>query len=302
MRLFLLPVLILALYSCGTKSIEKNGGIKVRLSSDCKDYAKITAILESRLLSMEISDCKIYTENDILCIDIPDYFDIDAISKLLCTKGDLSFYATYECKETFDAFGQINSNLTDSADTSANIAGPLFSIFYPQLDQSGNLMEGPESGSALGKDSSTINQYIMENIRLFPAGYKALWSESFGREGYFTLIGINTEQCISNTDGNMVTEASLNKEYGNNIDFTMNHDYAMQWAKMTRENMGRSIAIVIDGKLFSYPRVHAEITEGKSCISGNFELSEAKVLTAILNSGSLPCNLQIIDIESVKEK
>ena len=75
----------------------------------------------------------------------------------------------------------------------------------------------------------------------------------------------------------------------------MNAEGAKQWKRLTAENIGKSVAIVLDGYVYSYPTVQAEIAGGRSSITGNFTLNEAKDLANILKSGKLPAPARIIE-------
>ena len=76
---------------------------------------------------------------------------------------------------------------------------------------------------------------------------------------------------------------------------SMNAEGAKTWARLTKANIGKSIAIVLDGFVYSYPTVQTEIRGGQSSITGNFTPEEAKDLATILNSGKMPAPARIIE-------
>jgi SecD/SecF fusion protein len=88
------------------------------------------------------------------------------------------------------------------------------------------------------------------------------------------------------------------------FDLSMTHEGAMKWGNVTRENINRCIAVVIDGYVRSYPRVMNEITGSNTEITGNFSSAEAQYLAAILSSGGngLPLKLQIAEKRLIKLK
>ena len=104
-------------------------------------------------------------------------------------------------------------------------------------------------------------------------------------------------------DGSVVTDARV--EYNNNqggepsVSMTMNAEGANVWARLTRDNIGRQIAIVLDGTVYSYPNVQGEITGGSSSITGNFSIEEATDLTNVLKSGKLPAPATIVQEQVV---
>jgi SecD/SecF fusion protein len=83
--------------------------------------------------------------------------------------------------------------------------------------------------------------------------------------------------------------------------FELKEPYHAVWAKLTRENIGKAIAIVVDGIVYSYPIVQSEIAGGRASISGNMTLEEAKMLAAFLKFGALENNLTVKRIELVKK-
>ena len=83
------------------------------------------------------------------------------------------------------------------------------------------------------------------------------------------------------------------------VDMAMNAEGAQTWARLTADNIGRSIAIVLDGMVYSFPRVNTEITGGRSVISGSFTIEEATDLANVLNSGKLPAPATIVQEQVV---
>ena len=104
-------------------------------------------------------------------------------------------------------------------------------------------------------------------------------------------------------DGGAVTDArvSYSDRQGGNptVSMTMNAEGANTWARLTKDNIGRQIAIVLDGTVYSYPTVQSEITGGSSQISGNFSIEEATDLTNVLKSGKLPAPATIVQEQVV---
>lgn len=101
-------------------------------------------------------------------------------------------------------------------------------------------------------------------------------------------------------DGDVVTDArkSYNQMSGNaspEISMSMNAQGSKDWARITKENIGKSIAIVLDNNVYSYPTVNGEITGGQSSISGNFSNKEADDMVKLLNTGKLPAKCVIVE-------
>ncbi|GIS08208.1 MAG: hypothetical protein CM15mP112_03200 [Flavobacteriales bacterium] len=99
-------------------------------------------------------------------------------------------------------------------------------------------------------------------------------------------------------EGEVVTDASQSfAEFGNTADvsMSMNKEGARKWKKLTGDNIGKSVAIVLDNYVYSFPTVQAQISGGRSSITGNFTVNEAKDLANILKSGKLPAPARIIE-------
>lgn len=103
-------------------------------------------------------------------------------------------------------------------------------------------------------------------------------------------------------EGNVVTDAradfSQTSAYAN-VSMSMNADGAKAWQRITKENIGKSVAIVLDGLVYSFPTVQNEIAGGNSQITGNFTVEEAKDLANTLKSGKMPAPARIIQEDVV---
>ena len=186
-----------------------------------------------------------------------------------------------------------------------NLQNPLFAVLSPNVSSTGEPMASCMVGLALAKDTAKVSDYLnMNQIRsIFPRDVKFLWSQNpypyVDGEPYYELhaIKVNTRDGRAPLDGGAVTSArpSTNAISGSiTVDMSMNAEGAKTWARMTRENVGRCIAVVLDGYVRSYPRVATEITGGNTEISGGFTLEEATDLANILKSGKMPAPARIV--------
>ncbi|NLO01396.1 MAG: protein translocase subunit SecDF [Bacteroidales bacterium] len=185
---------------------------------------------------------------------------------------------------------------------------PLFAVLNPSTDQSGQLFPGPAVGIAHSRDTARVNEYLsMEQIRsIFPRDMIFKWTANAIDDAgnYFRLIAlkVTTRDGRPPLSGEVITDARQDfDQFGSNpeVSMTMNSEGAKTWQRMTKENIGKSIAIVLDNYVRSFPTVQNEISGGRSSITGLESIEEAKDLANILKSGKMPAPARIIQEEIV---
>tara|TARA_B100000902_G_scaffold207979_1_gene197981 strand:+ start:946 stop:3927 length:2982 start_codon:yes stop_codon:yes gene_type:complete len=203
-----------------------------------------------------------------------------------------------------------DSLFTDSANNSGlsfeefAAENPLYAVLYPNVNQqTGQLNEGPVVGIAAIKDTAQVNAYLNDKaiIKFFPVDVVFSYTvKPFDIDGKFVqLVALKSNRGgKAAMEGDVVTDA--NEAFGQfsstaEVSMAMNAEGAKQWKRLTADNIGKSIAIVLDDYVYSYPTVQAEIAGGRSSITGDFTLDEAKDLANILKSGKLPAPARIIE-------
>ncbi len=188
---------------------------------------------------------------------------------------------------------------------------PLFALLRPYVDEKGNLIRPNDAavGYALKKDIKKINEYLSlpEIKALFPRDLKFAWTAKpafWDKSGkVYELIALKTTRDGQpQLTGDVIVDArhEYNQVKGSaEVTMIMNAHGAQVWAKLTRANIGRQIAIVLDGLVYSYPTVQTEIKGGVSQITGNFTIQEAQDLANVLKSGKLPVRVQIVELTHV---
>ncbi|MBI9060419.1 MAG: protein translocase subunit SecDF [Marinilabiliaceae bacterium] len=180
---------------------------------------------------------------------------------------------------------------------------------------------GARVGLALSKDTGRVNSYFNNPVirSLFPKNLKFFWSvkpvevdeqslpyyqQVFGtdfsaKESAFELIAIkvSTHDGRPPLEGDVITNArkSTTAQGAFEVSMNMNAEGSKTWARLTKANIGKSIAIVLDGYVYSYPNVNTEIKGGSSSITGGFSVQEADDLANILKSGKLPAPARIVE-------
>ncbi len=200
-----------------------------------------------------------------------------------------------------DLIGQDSMAINRAAQEAAN---PLFSVLIPMFDpQTMMAMNTTVIGRVAAVDTSKVNKYLnMPQVRqIFPRGIKFMWGVKAidEAETVYELYAINgnTKDSKPRLDGGAVADAMPTYNPMNGapeVSMTMKPSGARVWARMTADNINKSIAIVLDGYVYSAPNVESEITGGQSSISGSFTYQEATDLANVLKSGKLPAPARII--------
>ena len=272
-----------------------------------------------------------------ILVELPGVKEPERVRKLLQGTASLEFWATYDNAEIEMYLAEANVTLanlladTDEVaaeetaaegedllaqelqqaenDAAAEAAyrkqNPLFSVLQPS---------GARGYACIGyahyADTALVNKYLaMPQVKqMFPPEFKAMWSVKASQmdpnQNIFELVAIKATSRDGKAplDGGVVTDARV--QYGNTggnpeVSMSMNAEGANIWARMTKENIGKQIAIVLDGMVYSYPTVNGEISGGSSQITGNFTLEEAEDLANVLKSGKLPAPATIIQEQVV---
>ncbi len=273
-----------------------------------------------------------------ILVELPGVKEPERVRKLLQGTASLEFWATYDNAEVEGYLAEANAALAEllgdaesveaevpaaveadsllaaelkqaESDAAAEAAyrkqNPLFSVLQPS---------GARGNACIGyahyADTAKINRYFaMPQIKqLFPPEFKPMWgvkaSPFFEGDNIFELVAIKatSRDGKATLDGGAVTDARV--QYGNTngnpeVSMSMNSEGARTWAHMTKNNIGKQIAIVLDGMVYSYPTVQSEIAGGSSQITGNFTIEEAEDLANVLKSGKLPAPATIIQEQVV---
>ena len=267
-----------------------------------------------------------------ILVELPGVKEPERVRKLLQGTASLEFWATYDNDEVLPQLQRVNNVLRDlgvngavvteekaaegdlvaelegAAATDAelaayNKANPLFAKLMPAVDMTGRAYRGPVVGHAMTYDMETIDEYLaMPQVKaVLNPDIRFMWSaKSVDEAGtIYELYAIKADGRDGKAplDGGAVVDAS--PQYAQTggaaeVDMVMNTNGANVWARLTKANIGKSVAIVLDGVVYSAPTVQNEITGGRSAITGNFTISEATDLANVLKSGKLPAPARII--------
>jgi len=255
---------------------------------DANKYLREQAGLNDTI-SQEVEEIIASVEDKIDIEETALEEDTSANSLLSKLEGDSAISDTSDSQLSFEQFAAEN---------------PLYAVLYPNINQDNSPNEGPVVGSCAIKDTIKLNEYLadVEVMRNFPLDVKFAYTvKPYDSDGKFMqLIGLKVSgrDGEASLEGDVVTDAR--QDFGQfnanpEVSMTMNSEGAKQWKRLTAENIGKSVAIVLDGFVYSFPTVQSEISGGRSQITGNFTINEAKDLANILKSGKLPAPARIIE-------
>lgn len=268
-----------------------------------------------------------------IMVEMPGIKEPERMRKLLQGSANLEFWETYNAQEVMPYLNQLNARLanggsdTTATDTTATAAkkapkfgkanagkkaladveakrNPLLSKLMPYASLS-------LVGYASINDTAAINHMLQSPAakQILPSDLRLLWSAKPVTDvpqlrNHYELyaLKVTTTNGRAPLEGDVVTDA---KDQFNNltgqpeVSMTMNSEGARRWAALTKANVGKAVAIVLDGVVYSAPRVNQEIDGGESSISGNFTVEETKDLANTLKSGRMPAPAKIVQEEVV---
>ena len=183
---------------------------------------------------------------------------------------------------------------------------PLFAVFQPVQGQGLAIV-----GYALARDTADVNKVIYSNVaaQTLPAELKLRWgakAEDFGAGSngdVFALYALKITEPSGRAplEGDVITSAKDDfDQMGHpSVSMEMNSDGARRWSQITKMNLGKAVAIVLDDAVYSAPRIQSQIDGGRSQITGNFTIEDTKDLANTLNSGKMPAPTRIVQEEVV---
>jgi SecD/SecF fusion protein len=268
---------------------------------DLKEVRTYLDLMNSRLRDVQFTTSEMVTEK-------PDVQSNDTIpedgSSLLAEEASM-----LENVEPTSLLGDDTTNQT-SEDLLTTESGdnPLYNYLGLNIDNTGRELDGPVVGRAAARDTARINRLIKEAYQrgILPQNVLLKWTSKPNKllrfdtkETILELIALKdlSGRRIAPLDGNAIANAS--QDYDQNgevvVSMSMNSQGARTWKTLTGQNIGKSVAIILDGMVYSYPTVQSEIPTGQSQISGNFSVEEAIDLANVLKAGKLPAPARIVE-------
>ena len=184
---------------------------------------------------------------------------------------------------------------------------PLFAILQPSVNQAGQPYQGPVVGTAHWADTAAINAMLSSKSAqaVLPRTLRLCWTvKAIDEAGsYYQLIALKSQRDgRPSLAGDVITDARSDFQQTTGeayVSMSMNKEGAEQWSRLTGQNIGKSVAIVLDGFVYSFPTVQSKIDGGNSQITGHFTVEEAKDLANTLKSGKMPAPAHIVQEDVV---
>ena len=273
-----------------------------------------------------------------ILVELPGVKDPERVRELLQRSANLQFWRTYTFDEVANDLAGLSDRLlalgapaarpipvaADSvaANDSAALVAPAPTAAPSQLASIDTLAKylqlGGRGGATVGlaqdRDRNKIDSLLAlaTEYHLLPEDLTLLWGAKPIQDpktrkltNIYELYAIRTNRSMKpDLSGDVVTSAKADVDHNRlgsaepQVSMTMNQEGAQIWARLTKESIGRSIAIVLDGVVYSAPNVNNEITGGNSSITGNFTIEEANDLANVLNSGKMETSV-VIEQENV---
>lgn len=254
-----------------------------------------------------------------IMVEMPGIKEPERVRKLLQGSANLEFWETYTLGETMSSLTALDKRLAgadakDSAaadSTKAKAAKAKSGVEQHPLFSKLIMIQGMQPtncvvGYAIAKDTAAINAMVNSEAAksILPADLKLAWgvkNASGMKANVFELYALRANNGLPSMQGDVIADAK--DEFDQNhrpiVSMTMTTSGARDWATLTKKNLKKCVAIVLDGYVYSAPVVQNEITGGNSQISGNFTTDDTRDLANVLKSGKMPAPTKIVQEETV---
>lgn len=246
---------------------------------------------------------KLQDKRGQILLELPGVKEPEQMTRILQSSANLEFYEVYNIDEIGGQIQEVETAYAAANPESKKLTELLSHGAY-----------GPRLGLVAREDTAAVNAIINSEIakRIFPSNLTLRWEnaateeEQLNKQGkpiikkngkpltksYFGLIALKGEPTLQ---GDAIVSASseFDNMKGNVVNMTMSDKGARDWANITKDNLGRCIAIVLDDNVYSYPTVNTQITGGSSEITGHFTPEEANDLANLLKSGKMDVKVRV---------
>ena len=292
------------------KNVAKRGEDRAQVEAQVKQEVKDRVSSSTNVLRNRIDQFGVVAPNiqelekdGQILLELPGVKEHDRVRELLKASANLEFYEVYTLDEIQSQLMALEQALrTDSA----GVAKTFFGYF------DGNGYAGsPVIGMATQRHREVIDSILgtATAARILPSNLKLRWevkpqevqytdtaTNAVRKAELYTLIALRSNNGKPALAGDVVVSATsdFDNMQGNYVSMDMNSEGAKAWARVTQNNLGKPVAIVLDEHVYSYPRINSVIEGGRSQITGNFSVEDAKDLANVLKSGKMAAKVDIV--------
>jgi len=252
---------------------------------------------------------KLQDKRGQILLELPGVKEPERVTELLQSSANLEFYEVYNYDEVAGALQTLGTQFA-AADTVSKNKPQLMALLG-----GGGYQGSPVIGRVKENDKAMVDSILNSALAksILPSNFKAVWEVKAQEQPvtdqqgnpvmkangqpqvveYWQLVALKGAPQL---EGDVITSASTEFDnlQGNMVNMRMNDKGARLWSNITGSNLGRAIAIVLDNKAYSYPRVNSKIDGGSSQITGNFTPEEANDLVNVLKSGRMTAQVDVV--------
>lgn len=255
-----------------------------------------------------------------IMVEMPGIKEPERVRKLLQGSANLEFWETYTLNEIYPALQALDTRLAkgdvadsaavDSTKAEASKAAQDAVAQHPLLSKlmqiQGMAPNGCVVGYALAADTAAVNALLQSEAAqtALPADLQLAWgvkSAEGMKANIFELYALRKVNGRPSMEGDVIADAKddFDQNHQPIVSMTMTTNGSRDWAALTKKNLKKCVAIVLDGYVYSAPVVQSEITGGNSQISGHFTTDDTRDLANVLKSGKMPAPTKIVQEETV---
>ena len=255
-----------------------------------------------------------------IMVEMPGIKEPERVRKLLQGSANLEFWETYTLNEIYPALQALDTRLAkgdvadsatvDSTKAEASKVAQDAAAQHPLLSKlmqiQGMAPNGCVVGYALAADTAAVNALLQSEAAqtALPADLQLAWgvkSAEGMKANIFELYALRKVNGRPSMEGDVIADAKddFDQNHQPIVSMTMTTNGSRDWAALTKKNLKKCVAIVLDGYVYSAPVVQSEITGGNSQISGHFTTDDTRDLANVLKSGKMPAPTKIVQEETV---
>ena len=264
-------------------------------------------ILHTRLESLGIVNAnfqKLPLSNRYM-ITIQNVQDLERLKKMLQSSAMIGFWETYKLPDIFPFIADANKKLLAIKSASPNVKKVnLFDLLMLSIDGDNKPVNRATVGYASVKDTSAINKMLKMEKLSFPRNLAFAWTIKPEKQNplihELVVIRISTRDGLAPLEGDVIVDAkdTISRSGQVIVTMMMNAEGARILRRLTNENVGNELAIMIDGLVYAYPQVIDQVPNGRMSITGSFTKEEGHDLATMIKAGRLPVAVKVLsDVE-----